>query len=173
MKVGLLEVISTDGKVRNFSPSFERDTISFQAGTFPILEKTPFSLTVENVGARVLDVNGAGSVTMGIPCDRCLRPVRVTLPLSFTYRFDMKLSPEELEQEQDVPCLEGTFLDCEALIYAQILMDWPFKVLCKEDCKGLCPNCGKNLNDGPCDCEETPKDPRMAAISDLFKKSLQ
>ena len=173
MKVGLLDVISTDGKVMRLTPSFGMDAISFQAGTFPVLAKSPFSLTIENVGAKVLDVSGEGSVTVGIPCDRCLREVKVTLPLSLAYRFDMKLTEEELLKEEDVPCIDGTELDVDALIYAQILMDWPMKVLCREDCKGLCPRCGKNLNEGPCGCEEEPKDPRMAAISDIFKKSLQ
>ena len=55
-------------------------------------------------------------------------------------------------------------------IPCDVLMSWPLKVLCKEDCKGICSRCGKNLNEGPCGCAEEPKDPRMAAISDIFSK---
>ena len=52
----------------------------------------------------------------------------------------------------------------------EILMNWPMQVLCKEDCKGLCPSCGANLNLTTCDCDSTDLDPRMAKIRDVFSK---
>ena len=66
--------------------------------------------------------------------------------------------------------LTGMDLDVDRLVYLEVLMSWPLKVLCKDDCKGICSQCGKNLNKGPCGCTEEPKDPRMAAISDIFRK---
>ena len=66
--------------------------------------------------------------------------------------------------------LTGMDLDVDRLVYLEVLMSWPLKVLCRDDCKGICSQCGKNLNDGPCGCAEEPKDPRMAAISDIFSK---
>ena len=47
-------------------------------------------------------------------------------------------------------------------------MSWPSRVLCKEDCRGLCIRCGRNLNEGPCSCEEEAADPRMARIREIF-----
>ena len=57
----------------------------------------------------------------------------------------------------------------DKLLYNEILSEWPEKVLCREDCKGLCKVCGQNLNAGSCDCEEPGLDPRMSVVRDLFK----
>ena len=64
--------------------------------------------------------------------------------------------------------MNGYELDTEILIYNELLMSLPMKVLCKETCKGLCPVCGKNRNDGECGCDTFVPDPRMAAIKDIF-----
>ena len=63
--------------------------------------------------------------------------------------------------------LPDLVLDLDALAEEDVVLNLPSKVLCKEDCKGLCPQCGKNLNDGPCDCKE-PVDPRLAGLLDLL-----
>ena len=86
-------------------------------------------------------------------------------------KLDMKLSDEERVNDLDESSyLTGMNLDVDRLVYLEVLICWPLKVLCKEDCKGICSRCGKNLNEGPCGCKEEPKDPRMAAISDIFSK---
>ena len=64
--------------------------------------------------------------------------------------------------------MNGYEMDAETLIDNEMIMSLPMKVLCKETCKGLCPVCGKNLNDGECGCDTFVPDPRMAAISDIF-----
>ena len=114
---------------------------------------------------------GTGGITVSIPCDRCLEDVSVEIPLSFKRKLDMKLTEEERVNDLDENAyLTGMDLDVDQLVYFEVLMNWPLKVLCKEDCKGICSQCGKNLNEGLCDCVEEPKDPRMAAISDIFSK---
>ena len=65
--------------------------------------------------------------------------------------------------------VDGYHLDVEQLLYNEILVGWPMKVLCSEDCKGICSVCGQNLNEGSCDCEDTSLDPRMSVIRDVFK----
>ncbi|MBO4749763.1 MAG: DUF177 domain-containing protein, partial [Lachnospiraceae bacterium] len=61
-------------------------------------------------------------------------------------------------------------LNTETLLYNELMENWPAKILCKEDCKGLCPVCGKNLNEGECGCDRFVPDPRLAGIQDLFKR---
>ena len=58
----------------------------------------------------------------------------------------------------------------DRLIFNEILVNWPAKVLCKSDCKGICPKCGTNLNLATCDCEQGELDPRMAQFQDVFNK---
>ena len=65
---------------------------------------------------------------------------------------------------------EERVLDVDRLIFNEILVNWPAKVLCKSDCKGICPKCGTNLNLATCDCEQGELDPRMAQFQDVFNK---
>lgn len=171
MQIHLSDISSSEGKVIKTQVTFEMDNITFQMGSFPVLAKEPVNLTITNTGNKVVEVEGSTSITVGIPCDRCLTDTPVEIPLQITRKIDMKLTDEERMNELDENSyLTGMDLDVDRLVYLEVLMSWPLKVLCKEDCKGMCSQCGKNLNDGPCECVEEPKDPRMAAISDIFRK---
>ena len=171
MQIHLSDVTDSEGKHIQLQPELELDKISFQMGDYPILEKTPVELEITNTGNKVLELKGIGSVTVGIPCDRCLEQVAVKIPYEIEQKLDMKKSDTERVQDLDEnDYLTGMDLDVDRLVYLEVLMSWPLKVLCREDCKGICSQCGKNLNDGPCGCVEEPKDPRMAAISDIFSK---
>ena len=171
MQIHLSDVTDSEGKHIQLQPELELDKISFQMGDYPILEKTPVELEITNTGNKVLELKGIGSVTVGIPCDRCLEQVAVKIPYEIEQKLDMKKSDTERVQDLDEnDYLTGMDLDVDRLVYFEVLMSWPLKVLCKEDCKGICSRCGKNLNEGPCGCAEEPKDPRMAAISDIFSK---
>ena len=171
MQIHLSDITDSEGKHIQLQPELELDKISFQMGDYPILEKTPVELEITNTGNKVLELKGIGSVTVGIPCDRCLEQVAVKIPYEIEQKLDMKKSDTERVQDLDEnDYLTGMDLDVDRLVYLEVLMSWPLKVLCKEDCKGICSRCGKNLNEGPCGCAEEPKDPRMAAISDIFSK---
>ena len=75
---------------------------------------------------------------------------------------------DEQEQDEERGFLEGYQLNVDSLISNEIITCWPMKILCKEDCKGLCSVCGQNLNEGTCDCEDTGLDPRMSVIQDIL-----
>ena len=77
---------------------------------------------------------------------------------------------ERLEELDECGYISGTELDAEQLLYNEILINWPIRVLCKDDCKGICSRCGANLNIQECGCDTTELDPRMAVISDIFSK---
>ena len=106
---------------------------------------------------------------MGIPCDRCLEQVLVEIPYSIERKLDMKQSDEDRVEDLDEnDYLTGTDLDVDRLVYLEVLMNWPLKVLCREDCKGVCPKCGVNLNYQTCNCDRTELDPRMSIIREIF-----
>ena len=65
--------------------------------------------------------------------------------------------------------MEGDWLNLDDLLETEFILDMPTKFLCREDCKGVCPKCGKNLNDGECDCRPDV-DPRFAALAQLLDK---
>ena len=74
------------------------------------------------------------------------------------------------EEMEETDYLIGFELDVDKLVYAEILVNWPMRVLCKDDCKGICKVCGVNLNKGTCSCDSFVPDPRMAAFQDIFNK---
>ena len=88
---------------------------------------------------------------------------------SFSRTMEVRTVPAEEDGEED-DYVDGFDLDVDRLIYGEIMVNWPTKVLCKEDCKGICRKCGVNLNLQTCDCQKTELDPRMAAIQDIFNK---
>ena len=90
--------------------------------------------------------------------------------LEFTKYVDLGVSDAELREGFDESnFIDGYYLDVDKMLYNEILVGWPTKVLCSEDCKGICSVCGQNLNEGICDCEDTGLDPRMSVVRDLFK----
>ena len=139
-------------------------------GDFPIISKAPVELRVRNEENATVFITGMVDIEVIIPCARCLEDVRT--PIHF--EIDKKLRIEEeglVDEEMEEPdYLIGFELDVDKLVYAEILVNWPMRVLCKDDCKGICKVCGMNLNKGDCSCQRTELDPRMAAIQDIFNK---
>jgi uncharacterized protein len=128
--------------------------------------------TVRSMADHFL-LNGRGTAEGKLGCVRCLEPV--SWRVSSTYAVEIALAEsapleEELaldEGDLDVHFLEEPVLDLEHLAIEQIVLELPMRVLCNDDCAGLCPQCGENRNvEGACRCEPEP-DPRWAALADL------
>ena len=148
------------------------DMTSFESrlGTFPILKKSPVQLHIANQENKKLFIRGTVDIEVSIPCGRCLEEV----PTSIHFDIDKELTIGNSviidEEMEETDYLIGFELDVEKLVYAEILVNWPMKVLCSETCEGICKVCGMNLNKGACNCQRTELDPRMAAIQDIFNK---
>ncbi len=110
-----------------------------------------------------------------LSCSRCLEPVTVPLDIEFEEVFAPTIDvitgrplPNE-EEDRALWIDERHILDLSEVLRQDVLLAVPMHVLCREECRGLCPTCGKNLNQGPCDCTPEP-DPRWAALQDLLKE---
>ncbi len=172
MIVDLREVMTSKNKIMNKEVEIELSSFESRLGSFPITKKTPFELRMENEEGKKLFLSGITDVTLTIPCDRCLTDVSTDIHLDFEKELSLEESTEqEVDEENETDgYLNGFDLDVDRLIYGEILVNWPMKVLCKADCKGICKRCGCNLNQQTCDCQKTELDPRMAAIQDIFNK---
>ncbi len=167
--LNLTDVIQNEGKVLNLEVTPEFTAFEMPDGSYPVQEMSPLSLSVTNIGDRKLNLKGKMNATVLIPCGRCLEDVPTPIEIDFDKEVDMQLSEEERINALDESVfLHGYNLDVDKLVYGEALLIWPLKVLCKEDCKGLCPVCGQNLNLKTCDCDRTDLDPRMAKIRDIF-----
>ena len=128
-------------------------------------------MTFVNTGKKVIKIEAKGVITLAIPCDKCLKDVPTEFEIDLEEEIDMKASGEDRIKDLDeINYVTGCSLDVEQLVHNEILIHWPLRVLCKENCRGICPVCGMNLNEGSCDCDQSVPDPRMAVISDIFSK---
>ena len=171
MLVNLSDIFTEEGKAVGMEVPLELTEISFQGEMFQILEKSPVRLRLVNQEPGHVGIEAEAKVVIGMRCDRCLKDVRKEFKLQVS---EEAVSPEIADaDEADVQSgfLEGYQLNVDSLMSNEILTSWPMKVLCREDCKGLCKVCGKDLNEGSCDCDTFVPDPRMAAIMDIFREN--
>ena len=171
MLIDLSEILSLEGKTQVVEAPVSMDSFESKLGSFPVVKKEPVSLTITNTGKKVLKLEAKGCLTIAIPCDKCLKDVPTEFGIAYEEELDMKASKEDRIKDLDeINYVTGCSLDVEQLVHNEILIHWPLRVLCKEDCRGICPVCGKDLNEGSCNCDKTSPDPRMAVISDIFSK---
>ena len=143
--------------------TFQRkDCMALQPFTHPVR----VTGKIENRAGVVRLVFSVKSV-LSLQCDRCLKAFEKAMDYSFSHIIVRELSNTDDEEFDYVVCADG-MLDLEELARADLMLELPTKVLCREDCKGLCPKCGKDLNLGSCDCKTKDIDPRWQALSDLF-----
>ncbi len=167
MLVNLADVLTSEGMDIAREVPLEMTCYGNGTESFEILSASPVSLTVSNVEKGKALLKGSAEMSLRAACGRCLAEVPVDLALEFERTI---LSPEtEGEEMDDQNFMDGFSLDVDALVHDEILMNWPAKILCKDDCKGICPVCGQNLNEGECGCDTFVPDPRMAVIQDIFK----
>ena len=171
MLLNLSDVLGEHHKTIDKKIPVEMKVFSFRRSSYPVLSADPLLLKVEHVKDRELLISGSGRIVFEIPCDRCLEPVPTTIDLSFSKDISLDVpndapSPDEFDETNYI---DGYELDTEQLLRNEILIGWPTKILCSDDCKGICNICGQNLNQGTCNCEDTSLDPRMSVIRDLFK----
>lgn len=134
-------------------------------------------LLVEHRGPReqVEDIRLRASVEgrFELQCARCLEPVQQ----SVSNRFDLIFRPAGVdassgehaisEDETEIGYYEQSGLPLEDAVREQVLLALPGRVLCREDCKGLCPHCGADRNRNPCSCDERPIDQRWNALAGI------
>ena len=126
---------------------------------------TPVAVTgqIENRAGVVRLVFGVKSV-LSLTCDRCLEAFERAYDFSFEHVLVRTL---HTENDEYVVCEDGV-LDLTELVRTDLLLELPTKVLCREDCKGLCGQCGTNLSFGSCECKKKSIDPRWEVLSEMF-----
>lgn len=170
MLIDISEIVSCENKEITKEVQLELNSFISKLGEFPITKKAPIDIRITNRENKRLLIQGEVDLTVSIPCSRCLEEVPTDIRFSIDKELELNGSELNDEEMEDTDYLIGLNLDIDKLIYGEILVNWPMKVLCKEDCEGICKVCGMNLNKGNCDCQRTELDPRMAAIQDVFNK---
>ena len=166
MLLGLSKIIDCPGASIPFSVSLDLSDLLY--GTcYPVCKPVLASGTVRNT-AGVLVMTGAVTTTISGVCDRCAADFTKDLEFPIDVVLVTELSNEENEDEWVFP-LAGDSADLDDIVRTVFVLNMDSKLLCKDDCKGLCCRCGKNLNEGPCSCQKE-LDPRFAALRQLLDK---
>ncbi|MCM1119105.1 MAG: DUF177 domain-containing protein [bacterium] len=167
MFILLSDVFTFEG--RRLETEAELEMTAFDNGTerFTIVRKTPVTFVITHLETGKALVEAGLQLTIEAACDRCLTEVPVKMELHAEQTvFSPDWGTEEDRDDQDF--MEGYELDVDAFVHDMIIGNWPVKILCREDCRGICPVCGQNRNVRECGCDSFVPDPRMAVIQDIF-----
>ncbi len=163
MVLDLRSLFVNDNESRPIDCRFDMSDVDFYG-------ETPLKVPVLVSGKAF---SRAGIVTLSVmcdceysaPCDRCGADTVKHYMVPIERVLVAKL---ENGENDEIILLEDFKLDLEELIFTEVVLAMPRKHLCNEDCLGLCQECGKNLNNGPCGCATKTVDPRLAALSKFF-----
>ncbi len=116
--------------------------------------------------ASVLHLDARLTALLDCECARCLAPLEKAVDLDVSVVLTDRAEDAD---DVEIVALEGDTVELDDILVSAFILSMDQAILCSEDCKGLCPRCGKNLNDGPCGCGPEP-DPRLALLRQLLEK---
>lgn len=165
MQIDLSKLFEKEHSEQELKCPLEANTVTYGGETYDFVNKSEVELKLTHTAKRQISVTGRALFQLRMRCARCLEPVEVPFDLELNAGLDMN---HPADSEDELPYVRGYSLDVDLLVLDELFVNMPISVLCSENCKGLCRGCGKNLNHGPCDCDNTVLDPRMARILDIF-----
>ena len=165
MLLDVKKIINAPGEGQDFR--FELDLSDVESGgLYPIQKPVVVTGDVRNIAGMLL-LRFEASTVLSLVCDRCAKSF--TRPK--TVRCEYMLSDQAEDQENDsILLLENDAVDVGDVARTAFILDLDTKNLCFEDCKGLCPKCGADLNQGSCGCQRRDVDPRLAVLAKLLEK---
>ncbi len=172
MILDLEPVLAAAEKEFVFPVSFDAGAVDVWQGRCEISGPESFPLHVCFHKGKGVQIEGEADFQTKVPCDRCLTDVPVTVHADLSRMLEVS-GPYLVTGGDDTESFVSSAheIDIDALVTDELLLQWPSKVLCDPECKGLCPVCGQNLNLAECGCDRFVPDPRMAKFADLFSGS--
>ena len=167
-----IELENLEGGKGDFAHVYEPDDLNPVDERVSLTQPATVSGKVRLAGNEVF-VNGHVETRAKIECDRCLRPVETPVNADFALEYisgseyESSEAAELTEAEMSVSVFDGQAIDVDEMVKEQILLAVPTRMLCREDCKGICPECGTDRNTSDCSCATSDIDPRWAALKNL------
>ncbi len=174
MKLDLRPLLSGDKLLTfDYELSLDRFSDDTSAYLYGVSFPSPMKVT-----GRITNTAGYMQLTLSLSveystvCARCLLPINGSFALDLEKTVASKDMVEDIPEERldDYEIIEDGFLDLDEQLYEQLELEFPSKILCKDDCLGLCQRCGRNLNHGTCDCAKKEIDPRLLPLQALLDK---
>ena len=162
MILDLEPIFNNEGMVKEFS--YELDLSEQElSGVKPFSTPVRVSGSVGN-HTGVVELSAKAEFVLDMNCDRCAKPIKLALTADVFHTLVTSLNEEA---NDELLLINELRFDLDPLVTEDIFLELPSKFLCSEDCKGVCPKCGKDLNTGSCSCEKEI-DPRLAALKQLL-----
>jgi uncharacterized protein len=167
-----IELENLEGGKGDFAHVYQPDDLNPVDERVSLTRSATVSGKVRLAGNEVF-VNGHVETRAQVECDRCLQPVEAQVDADFALEY---ISGSEYESsgaveltaaEMSVSVFDGHAIDVDEIVKEQIVLAVPTRMLCREDCKGICPECGTDRNTGDCSCATNDIDPRWAALKNL------
>ena len=173
----LLDLSKLHGQREHLERTFQPSLFEPQDEDYRVATPVELSLDVEKAGSGVFLVSGRAVTRLQLECGRCLDEVEVPIDARFELRYMPEESaagaaPDHEIHDDDLVASfyrEGT-LDVIELLREQFQLTLPMKPLCAQSCRGLCPECGANLNRTECGCQPKWEDPRLAPLKGLLNR---
>ena len=165
MRLNLKEIIHVPGGVCPFDYQLDLSGLDF-SGAHPIDRPVAVRGQVRNMAGALL-LEGTASTTLHLTCDRCGKPLAREKVVPLETLLATELYDERSDDE--IVLLEGDEVDLDEVAATAFVLAMESKNLCSEDCKGLCPGCGADLNVEACRCRPEV-DPRLAALAQLLEQ---
>ena len=158
--------------LKHFARTFQPGEVADEGDAYRTVAPVDLAFDIHKDKDRFRLV-GTVSTELELPCSRCLDPFGLPIAVSFDLRYlPIAAAAADAERELGDEDVETSYyrndvIDLNELLREQFCLAVPMKPLCREDCCGLCSQCGTNLNTGACDCAPAWEDPRLAALKDL------
>ncbi len=164
MLLNVKPILHTPGKRLDFQFELDLSDMEF-SGRYPISRPVAVSGEIRNT-AGILELTLNARTALDAVCDRCGKEFVRDKDVPFACMLAEELQNED---NDEIVLLEDGMVDVGDLARTAFILDMDTKTLCSEDCKGLCPRCGADLNLGPCSCKKET-DPRLAVLAKLLEK---
>ena len=168
MKINVANLKKDIGATRSFHFIISADSLDFDDQPQWLTGQLIVDGKVMNNGQN-LSVSGLVRGRGTFSCSRCLEPFSLPLTIPFSEEFKEDAGAQA-DEDIDVTFFQGDEIDLTETVRESIVLAEPLKPVCAEDCRGLCPHCGINLNKESCDCEQTAIDPRLEKLRALLNK---
>jgi uncharacterized protein len=163
-------------QVSHFARTFQPDEVGGESDAYRIVAPAELEFDIQKDKDK-FRVVGRVRTELELTCSRCIETYRFPIDAEFDQRYlPSSAASTEAESEVEGDDLETSYytddqIDLSQLMREQFYLALPMKPLCREDCKGLCAQCGTNLNTDTCDCAPVWEDPRLAALKAIKGKS--
>lgn len=150
---------------KEFLLSAEMSALEMMGENIPFVEPVTVELKVNGSESSII-AEGIVSGRLGLQCVRCLEPFDHSFNIPFREIYTRRATEDTDEEIQ----FSGDIIDLSPEVLKAVILSLPMKAICREDCQGLCPSCGSNLNINQCECAGESIDPRFNMLQDLFKE---